>query len=156
MAETKITYPFRHYHARACTVAIYGQNDPIFFCGSLVFRTYYTDETMQEVDTARTSAYLRDTMFYETNKVIREQLEDPYSGRRELIDLSLPELGRQYRIVYNAAETPSGRYDDLLTVISDRDPSARGVAIILKQDAENGPTFLDEAEARYLAKILAS
>ncbi|MBR4445286.1 MAG: hypothetical protein IKS37_05275 [Solobacterium sp.] len=156
MAETKITHPFRHYHAHACTVAVYGQNDPIIFRGNLVFRTYYTDDTMQEVDTARTSRYLCDTMFYETNKVIREQLEDPYNGKRELIDLSLPELGKQYRIVYNAAEVPSARYDDLLTLVLDRDPSARGVAIILKVSDDNGLTYLEEAEARYLAKILAS
>ena len=154
MTEVKINNYFRHFHAQACTVAIYGNNDPVVFKGNLVFRMYYTDAAMSEIDVPRTSAYLRDTMFYETNKVIREQLEDPYNGRRELIDLSVPELGRQYRIVYNTAEVPSGRYDDQIGLLSIRDPNARGVAILLKQSSETGLTWLDEAEARHIAKVL--
>jgi hypothetical protein len=92
-----------------------------------------------------------DEIFFETNKVLREQMEDPYNGRRELIELSMPELGKQYRIIYNGAEVPSPRYDDQLGILSYRDPSARGVAIILKRDKDKGIQWLDENEARFVA-----
>ncbi|MGM9917750.1 MAG: hypothetical protein ACI316_00440, partial [Lactimicrobium massiliense] len=98
--------------------------------------------------------YVMDTVFYESNKVIREQLDDGYNGRRELVELSMPDLGREYRIVYNAAEVPSPRYDDAILVLNYRDPSARGVAIILKRDAENGIQWLEESEARTIARKL--
>ena len=81
-------------------------------------------------------------------------MEDPYNGRRELVELSMPDLGKQYRIIYNAAELPSPRYDDQIAVLSYRDPGAHGVAIIMKRDAEHGIQWLDEAEAREIARKL--
>ena len=152
MKEKKLYYPFSYFYHTVCTVAFYGSNNPIVFKGHLVLRTYYTDDEKTEIDIAHTSDYLIDEIFFETNKVIREQMDDPYNGRRELIELSMPDLGKQYRIIYNAAEIPSPRYDDKLGIISYRDPAARGVAIILKRDKDHGIQWLDEQEARLVAE----
>lgn len=154
MAEEQIYYPFDYRHHMVYTVALYGANAPYVIKGTLVLRTYYTDSSKTKVDVAHTSDYVMDTVFYESNKVIREQLDDGYNGRRELVELSMPDLGREYRIVYNAAEVPSPRYDDAILVLNYRDPSARGVAIILKRDAENGIQWLEETEARTIARKL--
>lgn len=151
MIQTKLYYPFNYFYHTVCTVAFYGTNNPVIFKGHLVLRTYYTDDSKTTVDIAHTSDYVMDEIFFETNKVLREQMEDPYNGRRELIELSMPELGKQYRIIYNGAEVPSPRYDDQLGILSYRDPSARGVAIILKRDKDKGIQWLDENEARFVA-----
>lgn len=148
MANTeKYYYPFSYTHHYAYVVAFYGSNDPIIVKGPLIMKTYYKSSDRKEVDVKHTSAYFMDELFYETNKVIREQLHDPYNGKRELIELSLPELGSEYRIVYNSDEIPSERYDDQLAILSNRDTHAHGVAIILKRDGQ-GIHYLTEAEAR--------
>ncbi len=154
MAEEKIYYPFNYRHHLVYTIALYGTNVPYIIKGHLVLRTYYIDDAKTKVDVPHTSDYVMDTIFYESNKVIREQLEDAYNGRRELVELSMPELGKQYRIIYNAAEIPSPRYDDQVAILTYRDPSAHGVAIIMKRDAENGIQWLEETEARQIARKL--
>lgn len=154
MPDKKLYYPFRYFYHTVCTVAFYGTNNPVVFKGHLVLRTYYTDSSETKVDVMHTSDYVMDTVFYETNKVLREQMGDLYNGRRELIELSVPQLGKQYRIIYNAAEIPSSRYDDRLGILSYRDPSARGVAIIMKRDKDKGLQWLDEQEARIIAEQL--
>lgn len=143
----KLYYPFSYTHHYAYVVAFYGSRNPMIVKGPLVMKTYYKDESKKEIDIKHTSAYFMDELFYETNKVIRESMNDPYNGKRELIDLSLPELGNEYRIIYNTAEERSERYDDQLTILSNRDTNARGVAIILKVD-QNGIHYLEESEAR--------
>ena len=62
-------------------------------------KTYYKDDSKKEVDIQHTSEYFMDELFYETNKVIREMMHDSYNGKRDLIELSLPELGSEYRII---------------------------------------------------------
>lgn len=156
MAQEKLFYPFEYRHHLVYTVALYGNNTPYIIKGHLVLRTYYTDNSKTKVDTAHTSDYVMDTVFFESNKVIREQLGDSYNGRRELVELSLPELGKQYRIIYNAAEIPSGRYDDQIRLLSYRDPSAHGVAIIMKRDADDGICWLSEPEARQIIRKLTT
>ncbi len=154
MDRTALTYPFSYFHHTVFTVAIYGQESPIVCKGHLVLRTYYTDSHKTKVDVNRTSDYLKDALFFETNKIIRMQLEDSYTGRRELCELSLPELGKQYRIIYNIAEVPSERYDDHLRLLSYRDPHAHGVALIVKRDPDKGIQWLEESEARMIAAKL--
>ena len=154
MAESKLYYPFNYFYDHVCTVAIYGTNAPMIVKGNLVLRAYYNDQDKKELDVKHTSEYIRDEIFYETNKVIREQMEDPYNGRRELVELPMPALGSKYRIVYNGAELPSRRYDDALGIISHRDPYARGVAIILKRGDDDGIEWLDEREARTISDQL--
>jgi hypothetical protein len=136
------------------TVALYGSNAPYIIKGHLVLRTYYKDSACTQVDIAHTNDHVMDTVFYESNKTIREQMEDGYNGRRQLVELSMPALGREYRIIYNAAEIPSHRYDDSIALLSLRDPDAHGVAIIMKRNADNLLCWLDENEARVIARKL--
>lgn len=155
MSETKkLFYPFEYNIHKVYTVAFYGHENPIVCKGSLIMRTYYKDETKKEVDIHHTSEHFIDTIFFETNKIIREQFEDPYNDHRELIELSMPQLGSEYRIIYNASQTPSQRYDDRLSILAQRDPSAKGVAIILRRDPKKGICYLTEAEARTIADKL--
>ncbi len=151
----KLYYPFKYVIHHVYTVAFYGHNPPTVCKGSLILRTYYKDSAMTQVDVAHTSSYYIDEIFYETNKIIREQYDDPYYDRRELIELSMPELGKEYRIIYNAAQRPSPRYDDQLAILANRDPSAKGVAIILKRDPEEGIQYLTEEEARAVCDQLS-
>lgn len=156
MEEKKLYYPFDYRHHKVCTVAMYGQLKPMVIVGHLVLRVYYKDSSKKEIDTRHTSDYVMDEVFYETNKVIRELLGDSYNNsRKDLIELSMPELGKQYRIVYNCAEITSPRYDDQVRVLLQRDPTARGVAIIMKRDTTSGLTWLEEEEAEAIAKKLA-
>ena len=148
MAENKLFYPFNYFYDTVYTIAFYGNNAPMIVKGNLVLRCYFKDEAKTIPDIDHTSEYLRDEIFYETNKVIREQLEDPYNGLRKLVELPFPQLGNEYRIVYNEAEVPSDRYDDLLSILVSRDPYARGVAIILKRGSDNGIAWMSEREAR--------
>ena len=148
MVPTKLYYPFNYFYHEVCTVAFYGSANPVLVKGHLVLRTYYKDEEKTEVDIQHTSEYWRDELFFQTNKVLREQMEDGYTGPRQLIELSIPELGKHYRLIYNTIEEASPRYDDRLTILSYRDPEARGVAIILKRDDKGAVTWLDEKEAR--------
>ena len=147
-------YPFDYNIHKVYTVAFYGSQSPIVCKGSLILRTYYTDDTKRNVDIHHTSEHFIDTIFFETNKIIREQFDDPYNDHRELIELSMPSIGNEYRIIYNAAQSPSQRYDDALAVLADRDPSARGVAIILRRDPKKGICYLKEQEARTVLEKL--
>ncbi len=148
MVPVKLYYPFNHFYHNVCTVAFYGSNNPVVCKGHLVLRTYYEDDEKTKVDIRHTSDQWLDSIFYETNKILREQLDDSYTGRRSLVELTINELGKEYRLIYNAAEEPSERYDDRLLILSYRDPEARGVAIILKRDESNMIQWLDEREAR--------
>lgn len=154
MSENTPSYSFDYFHDTVCTVALYGSNAPMLVKGTLVMRVYYTDNTKTTTDVEHTSKALIDEIFYETNKVIREQLEDPYNGKRELVELPFPQLGDEYRIVYNEAELPSHRYDDLLTLLVNHDPYARGVAIILKRGSDGGITWMTEREARNIQELM--
>lgn len=151
--ERTYYYPFSYITHRVYTVAFYGQNNPLIIKGSLILRTYYKDDSKREIDTKHTSDHYIDEIFYESNKVIRESMNDGYNGRRELIELSLPEIGNEYRIIYNGAEIPSERYDDKLAILSRRDKDAHGVAIILKRDQSNAIRYLSEEEARQIARF---
>ena len=147
-------YPFDYNIHKVYTIAFYGSQPPMICKGSLIMRTYYKDDTKREIDIRHTSEHFIDTIFFETNKIIREQYEDPYSDHRELIELSIPFLSSEYRIIYNASQSPSPRYDDALAILADRDPSAKGVAIILRRDPKKGICYLSEAEARTLLQKL--
>lgn len=154
MTENKLFYPFNYFNGTVCTIAIYGSNAPTMVKGNLVLRAYFKDDAKTIPDIEHTSEYLRDEIFYETNKVIREKMEDPYNGKRELVELPFPQLGNEYRIIYNEAEIPSERYDDLLTLLVSQDPYARGVAIILKRGSDGGISWMSEREARDIQNIL--
>ena len=154
MAENKLFYPFNYFYDTVYTIAFYGSNAPMLVKGNLVLRAYFKDDAKTIPDIEHTSEYLRDEIFYETNKVIREQLEDPYNGKRELVELPFPQLGNEYCIVYNEAEIPSDRYDDLLSILVSSYPYARGVAIILKRGQDGGISWMSEREARNIQNLL--
>jgi len=154
MPDAKLYYPFNYFYDAVSTVAIYGSNAPIVVKGNLVLRAYFKDDEKKELDIEHTSEYVRDTIFYETNKVLREKLDDPYNGKRELCELTIPQIGSEYRIIYNMAEVPSDRYDDLLTIISHRDPYAHGVAIIMKRCEDGSIQYLKEREAHDIVRKL--
>lgn len=151
MQKNDLYYTFSNTHHYAYVVAFYGSQKPMVVKGHLVLKTYYKDPSKKEIDIRHTSECYKDTLFYETNKVIREGLGDSYNGKRELIELSIPELGDEYRVIYNDVEVPSDRYDDAIALVKERDSSAKGVAIILKRD-EKGIHYLSEAEARKICE----
>lgn len=155
MSTSKLYYPFSYTHHYAYVVAFYGSNLPIVVKGPLILKTYYKDSSKKEIDIRHTSEYFMDELFYETNKVIRENLNDPYNGKRDLVDLPLPELGSEYRIVYNTSEIPSERYDDKLAILANRDSNAHGVAIIVKR-TDKGIEYLTEKEARTIVSFFAT
>ena len=64
-------------------------------------------------------------------------------------------LGDQYRLVYNLKAAPGRNGEDNgLAFLQDKDPNARGLAIILKEDAQHKLTWLEETEARNIIKQL--
>lgn len=155
MAEKEnIYYPFRYLHHYVWTVAVYGNHEPLTVKGPLVLRTYYKDGARTIVDIRHTADYYIDEIFYETNKVIREDLGDPYNGRRDLRVTDVPRLPSPYIAVYNAAEIPSPRLDDHLSFLAARDLKARGVAVILKREENGSVSYLNEEEARTVSDRL--
>lgn len=155
MAEKEnIYYPFRYLHHYVWTVAVYGDRQPLIVKGPLVLRTYYKDGSRTIVDIPHTAAYYIDEIFYETNKVIRENMGDPYGGRRDLKTTGVPQLPAPYIAVYNAAELPSPRLDDHLSFLASADLKARGVAVILRREEDGSISYLKEDEARDVAERL--
>lgn len=153
MAELNYTnIQFRHHFIS--TVAIYGTNNPILVSGNLVIRHYYQDANFQKIDIARYNRSLLDTIFFETNKLIRIPLGDNYAGKRRLVFNPIPAFGEDYIIAYNQAEIPSERYDDLLAIVAPIDKNAHGVAIILKQNKDGLLTWLTKQEAQNIIEQL--
>lgn len=54
-------YPFDYNIHKVYTVAFYGSQSPIVCKGSLILRTYYTDDTKRTVDIHHTSEHFIDT-----------------------------------------------------------------------------------------------
>ena len=152
MDITKIYYPFQYFHNEVTTLAFYGANNPILVSGNLVLRTYYQDDAKTKVDEAHTSEYVKDTIFFETNKLIRVQMHDSYNGKRELQEVEMPEIGKGYILVYNKAEIPSDRYDDHLSILLPKEPEALGVAVLLKRNGDK-ITWLDRKEALQIMDV---
>jgi hypothetical protein len=154
MLKTEIIHPYKYFHHTVSTVAVYGNKPAVVFHGHLVLRTYYVRGQRGMVDQARTSAYVMDEVFYETNKVLREENDDNYGTRRVLKYVPFPQLGEKYGFVYNTVEVTSPRFDDKLTVLSDIDKNAKGVAIVMKKDHDGNICWLDIDEARLIANVL--
>ncbi|MBW9212062.1 MULTISPECIES: hypothetical protein [Terrabacteria group] len=153
MSQNSYTnFQFRH-HA-VSTVAIYGTNSPTLVSGRLILRHYYKDASCKDVDIPRTNRSILDTIFFETNKLIRIPLEDNYNGRRVLVSTPIPAFGPQYIIAYNVAEIPSERYDDQLAILAPVDKDAHGVAIILKKNKDGLLEWLDRKEAKDIIEKL--
>lgn len=152
----KQTETYDYQRELICTVAVYGHEAPVFFKGSLILKKYYVNGSKSNVDQSRSEDYMLDTIYYETNKIVRMQKHEPYGDNRELVVCPFEILGDPYRIVYNKRTTPSLQYDDALVMLKDKDPDARGVAIVLKQDDKGHLTWLQEEEGRKVEQILST
>lgn len=152
----KQTPGFEHLRQNVCTIALYGHDQPYFFRGTLVLRTYYTDTRTHKIDALRTSAYAMDTMFYETNKVIRSSHREPYSEARHLVTAPADMLGNPYRILYNRRALPGAMEDNSIVLLRSHDPEARGLAIVAKLQENGTLTWLREDEARQVQKVLSA
>ena len=152
MAELSEFYSY--FHHMVCTVAIYGNDEPHFFNGHLLLRTYYKDSDKTEPDVSKSNAYMIDTLFAETNKSVRRLHRERYDENRNLVILPLSVLGEPYRIVYNRTARSSVYEDNALKLLRSTDPDARGLAIIMKEKRGGTLNWLSEVEARTIIRTL--
>jgi hypothetical protein len=89
-----------------CAIAIDGNNAAEIIDGDLIFRKFYKDAAKTQIDIQKTSDYFLDTVFYETNRVLRTPSKEPYSENRDLKLVPLADIvaksGKEFQIVYNA------------------------------------------------------
>ncbi len=147
---------FSYFHHLVSTVAIYGNEEPNFFHGNLILKTFYSDSKKTKINAKQTNDQLIETIFYETNKVVRSLHRERYDENIELEILPMSGLGDKYRLLYNRKAAP-GNSDNSLEFLQDHYRDARGLAIILKEDGKDGLTWLEEKEARdMIAKFSAT
>ncbi len=152
MAELSEFYSY--FHHMVCTVAIYGSDEPHFFNGHLLLRTYYKDSDKTTEDAVKSNAYMLDTLFAETNKSVRRLHRERYDENRDLVVLPVSLLGEPYRIVYNRLANRSVYEDNSLKLLQGTDPNAKGLAIILKESSDGTLNWLNEVEARTIISTL--
>ena len=145
---------YSYFHHLVCTVALYGDDEPHFFKGHLILRTYYLDADKMTVDEKRTDDYAVDTLFAETNKTVRQFHKERYDENRRLIIQTFSLLGEPYQIIYNKLAHSSPYEDNSLKVLQSKDPSAKGLAVIMKKDKDGRLVWLSEVEARAIIETL--
>ncbi len=151
---TMLTEFFSYFLHTVCTVAIYGNDEPHFFKGRLKLRTYYLDADKMEIDEDKTVRYAVDTLFAETNKTVRQLHKERYDENRSLSVQTFSLLGEPYQIVYNRLAASSPYEDNSLKILQSKDPSAKGLAIVMKKDKNGRLTWLSEVEARAIIDTL--
>ena len=134
------------------TVGIYGSFVPLTFKGRLVFKEYNYGNTEEEIK--RTNELFVDTIYYETDKVMRQLAHVQYGDARDLVIQPFHLLNDPYRIVYNRKASPSNKHDNTLFFLQNFDPNARGCAIILKEDTNGNLISLTEEEANQISSQL--
>ena len=97
-----VNRPFKQTCSMIHTVAIYGHFVPLTFKGRLVFKEYNDGSTRDEL--MRTNELAVDTIFYETDKVMRQLAKDAFGDARDLYVAHFALLKDPYRIVYNRKE----------------------------------------------------
>ncbi len=137
-----------------CAVALYGSYEPFFFKGHLSLRTYYKDNKRVDIDLKKTSDYFVDTLFYETNKIIRTRERDRYDEQRNLVIQASSLLGEPYQIVFNRSAAPGAQADNSLAILKDTEPDAKGLALVIKKTGDDQYTWLEEEEARTIENAL--
>lgn len=142
-----VTEKFTSQSYDICTVAIYGNNEPFFFGGHLILRTYFSDSSQTSIDIEKTSHFLSDTLFYETNKVIRNHFHDRYDEQREIVIEPAHILGEPYQFVFNTLAYPAKGDESNLTKLKLSDKSAKGLILVLKKKENGQITWLEEKEA---------
>ncbi|MDO5121954.1 MAG: hypothetical protein Q4D46_07755 [Erysipelotrichaceae bacterium] len=149
-----LTEFYSYFHYLVCTVAIYGNDEPHFFKGNLNLRTYYTDSEKTEINDSKTTGYAVDTLFAETNKIVRRLHKERYDENRDLCIMPFTMLGDPYQIVYNKTAHPSPYEDNSMSFLKEKDPNAKGLAIVMKKDKDGKVSWLSEVEARAIIKTL--
>jgi hypothetical protein len=142
-----------------CAIAIDGNNAAEIIDGDLIFRKFYKDAAKTQVDVQKTSDYFLDTVFYETNRVLRTPSKEPYSENRDLKQVPLADIvaksGKEFQIVYNAnafALPDSRNKNELLAKAG---VHANGLALILKKSDADGFGCLSPEEAQTILKEIA-
>ncbi len=150
------TEKFTSQNYSICTVALFGNNEPFFFNGHLILRTYYSDAKQTNIDVEKTSHFIADTLFYETNKVIRNAFKESFDEQREIVVEKAAILDKQYVFVYNKLAYPSKVGDTIIPKLKLNEPDAKGLVIVLKQEKDGSLTWLEELEAREIEKKLTT
>ena len=135
------------------TVALYGSYEPFYFQGHLFLRTYYKDNKKNELDNRKSSDYLIDTLFYETNKVIRSRIGERYDEQRALVIQPSNLLGEPYCYVFNRMALTTDT-DNTVSLVKDNDAPVRGLVLVVKKVADGEYTWLEKREAREIEKTL--
>ena len=112
-----------------CTVALFGDNDPFFFNGHLILKTYYSDNNQTAVDVEKTSHFTADTLFYETNKVIRSAFRENYDEQRDIVVEPATILRDPYVFVYNSLAYPANSKETVIPSLKLNQPNAKGLVI---------------------------
>ncbi len=139
-----------------CTVALFGNNEPFYFNGHLILRTYYQDAKQTNIDVEKTSHFIADTLFYETNKVIRNAFKEPFDEQREIVVEDATILNKPYVFVYNTLAYPSKSEETVLPTLKLNQPGVHGLVIVLKKKDNGELTWLEESEAREIEKTLTT
>ena len=139
-----------------CTVALFGDNDPFFFNGHLILKTYYSDNNQTAVDVEKTSHFTADTLFYETNKVIRSAFRENYDEQRDIVVEPATILRDPYVFVYNSLAYPANSKETVIPSLKLNQPNAKGLVIVLKKKENGALTWLEEKEAREIEKTLTN
>lgn len=153
MIMDKLSEYFNYYREYVCTAALYGGEPADLMCGHMILRRYYSDRKKQHPNPRMTEVFLVETLFYETNKVLRTMRGEAFDEPRSLALARLPMLGDPYRIVYNREAWPSAEGNGIL-LLQQRDIRARGTAMVLRMAADGSLTWLSEQEARDAVRSL--
>lgn len=139
-----------------CTVALFGNNEPFYFNGHLILRTYYADAKQTNIDIEKTSHFIADTLFYETNKVIRSAFKETYDEQRDVVVEEATVLNRPYVFVYNTLARPASSEETVISKLKLNHSDIHGLVIVLKKKDNGALTWLEEQEAREIEKTLTT
>lgn len=150
----KLSNYFNYYREYVCTAALYGGEPADLICGHMILREYFSDRKKTHPNPRMTESFLIETLFYETNKVLRTMHGEPYDEPRSLAMARLPMLGDPYRIIYNREAWPSSGGNAIALLLQQREIRARGTAMIMRAEPDGSLTWLSEQEARDAVRSL--
>lgn len=146
----RVIDPYEYENHTICTVALLGKDEPAFFKGRLILKTFFQNDNHRKVNKDLTTRYMVDTLWTETSRVLLRTKGIRLEERKDYAVLSYKLLGDPYLIVYNRAT----RVGIPLAWLHDQDSKACGPAVLMKKDNEGQPSLLTEEEARKAEKAL--
>lgn len=155
MAEV-ISY-FNRYSGQVCFIGSEGAAAPEIMRGRLIFRRYYKDASRTQEDKARSNASVMDTVFRETDRLLREQQRLIDRGGCQVICRPLPQLSAEVPDGVLAVYTPLTSYsqpENRNAMLAARGIYADGLAVILAGRDAASCRCLSEEEAEKLLKDL--